>query len=718
MSTDDAAASACRQLLESQLQAFTTSRSASESTPVSEAECVGLIEDLQKVWTRTKELSWSLDPAPTDTALRDLLFDIISRVSINDPEFGQTWYLIDIATILSDNDLSEPASNVQLVEYLLDSQTVSGCRKVFDYLESRRDRLIAKNFDKKNLIILRCCNELLRRLSRAEDTVFCGRVFIFLFQSFPLGDKSSVNLRGQFHTENATHFDLAPKKSEDAITPMELDTDSARPVSSGGQTPLSNTADAEASQKAGRSTPIPSKLRAETKAQEAPPDLDTLFPEFWSLQKLFSQPTRLFEAASMAQFKEGMSATLACFKSIATSTSASSNTADSVRGTKRKRSEMNGTRVAQPYNPKYLTNRDLFDLEIHDLAFRRHILAQSLIMLDFLLSLSSGTKAKTQSTGNNKSVLYTYKLGEEDTKYCQSMRQSIATYLQQQGPGNDGKSYYRMVDTVLTRDKNWARWKAESCPPISKPAVDIETFATTQKTLTDMTAKKAFANPPGANDFSFLSHAEPLEALKHPSERRKIPTLEDYYKSIETDKLDEDFATDEEKKELQEQIQGKLWRALRASALSGQRFEICEKIKDGANLKALIGQDEEPVKDEEPETEAQTDSNGSKEENTVDTSMAQVDGAADTPDAEPEAKVEAEDDVETPQEATATIGTHVGDAEPEEADDGDEFAPPGAMDLDEAAEAAKEVTVSTEDALTEDTATAQSEEGAETETVS
>merc|ERR1711939_976574 len=140
-----------------------------------------------------------------------------------------------------------------LFEELLESQTIAGCRKIFDYLESRRERIIAKNFASKNLVILRSCNELLKRLSRAEDTAFCGRVFIFLFQSFPLGDKSSVNLRGEFHIENVTTFDPAPKKSDDAIKPMELDSQTPQGSASGAQTPVSSLQDAEKG--TARSTP-------------------------------------------------------------------------------------------------------------------------------------------------------------------------------------------------------------------------------------------------------------------------------------------------------------------------------------------------------------------------------------------------------------------------------------------------------------------------------
>src|SRR5947208_2607792 len=82
-----------------------------------------------------------------------------------------------------------------------------------------------KHLKQKHLIVLRCCNELLRRLSRAEDTVFCGRVYIFLFQVISFGDRSSVNLRGEYHLENTTSFE-EPKpvtKGGSAGDAMEVD---------------------------------------------------------------------------------------------------------------------------------------------------------------------------------------------------------------------------------------------------------------------------------------------------------------------------------------------------------------------------------------------------------------------------------------------------------------------------------------------------------------
>ena len=53
--------------------------------------------------------------------------------------------------------------------------------------------------------------------------------------------------------------------------------------------------------------------------------------------------------------------------------------------------------------------------QISDLAFRRHILVQALILIDFLLSLTPKEKAKLAELNlQNKSVQYQYTLGDDD----------------------------------------------------------------------------------------------------------------------------------------------------------------------------------------------------------------------------------------------------------------------------------------------------------------
>jgi len=112
-------------------------------------------------------------------------------------------------------------------------------------------------------------------------------------------------------------------------------------------------------------------------------------------------------------------------------------------------------------------------------------------------------------------------------------------------------------------------------------------------------ARAPTVNPPGASDLAFLSKIEPLEALKAPSKRYRVPTPEEYFRGIETDDLDLDFATtEEEKREIDERKAGKVWRALRSSK---NRFVMCEKVQYGGNYKPLV----EVVKTEEPEEHAE-----------------------------------------------------------------------------------------------------------------
>jgi THO complex subunit 1 len=272
------------------------------------------------------------------------------------------WDLLDIVSILSDDELCDPALGFWLVEELLDSQTIAGCRKVFDYLESRRERMTAKHFGQKQLVILRSCKELLRRLSRAEDTAFCGRVYVFMFQSFPLGDKSSVNLRGEYHVENVTTFDELPKRAESS-DPMEVDNES-KATPTAPETDIKATPVVPAGSSKSNEDPkiaIKSVTFDSTKA-EKPLDPDTLYPIFWSLQQSFSQPKRLFDQSNLAEFKKGLEATIVMFKSVQNEQSGRV-VDEGKRGTKRKRGQR-GDDLATTFNPKYLTSRDLFELEV------------------------------------------------------------------------------------------------------------------------------------------------------------------------------------------------------------------------------------------------------------------------------------------------------------------------------------------------------------------
>ena len=573
--------------------------------PLTSATFNGDVETIIKRAGHGASLNTQDHYAALETACRNIFYDLLASTSIGDKSFGQIWNLLDVVSILSDIPLCEPGLVFWLVEELLDSQTIDGCRVVFDYLDSRREGLTAKHFKQKQLIILRACNELLRRLSRAEDTVFCGRVFIFMFQSFPLGDRSSVNLRGEYHAENVTVFEKHPTdqagSSSDA---MEIDQKTE--IIEKGKSPSivpSTAATVEGETSTPQPTDVPPKsVKFEAQKgtpEEQEPDTDTLYPIFWSLQDTFSQPTRLFDTQVFSSFKSGLDLTLRKFKAVQQhqqSQGSSKLPSSSPRPLKRKRSsdvdpsnQYQKQQLASSFNPRYLTSRDLFELEISDLAFRRHILVQALILVDFLLSLTPKAKRKLEHT-SNKSVLYNYTLAEEDTKWATATRMEIATYLQQ---GQEGKFYYRMVDTVLSRDKNWVHWKAEGCPLIEKKPLSAEFVLEGQKGAIKVCAPRRIRpTPMGTLDLSFLSNtgdegqAQGLEALKK-RDRYTLPKVEDFKASIMEDEFDMDMAkTEEEKENLAVAKASKMWRALRIASKS--RLNMFDKLEEGKGLEPLL----------------------------------------------------------------------------------------------------------------------------------
>ncbi|KFZ09494.1 hypothetical protein V501_05546 [Pseudogymnoascus sp. VKM F-4519 (FW-2642)] len=524
--------------------------------------------------------------AVIEIAVRDAFIDLLATYSIEQPQFVQVWNLLDIVSTLSDDGQCDPALLFWLIEELLDSQTIAGCRKILDYLESRRERIIAKDFAGKKLAILRSCNELLRRLSRAEDTAFCGRVFIFMFQSFPLGDKSSVNLRGEYHVENVTTFDQIPAKGETQGDQMEVDA-AVKP------TPTGPAADTTTSEEAKKVT----FNAASTAQSEKPLSSDDLYPIFWSLQQSFSQPKGLFDTQRFKEFKEGLTSTITAFRSVQNESNnrgPSKPVDDENRGTKRKRRQDDDD-LAHIFNPKYLTSRDLFELEIKDLSFRRHILVQALIIMDFLISLGSKAKEKqATTTKQNLSVMYQDQiLSDDDVKWAVDTKKSIADYLKQ---GHDGPFFYRMVETVLSRDKHWVRWKIESCPSIERPAVTPEEYLAAKATAKKITTNKRLRpKPMGSLELGFLSEADGIigmERLKDPS-RYSLPPLASFKDKIALDDMEIDMPTNDDTKEAA--IYGKAsktWRALRVA--SKTKLAAFDKIDDAEKIDYIF-EDKPPV---------------------------------------------------------------------------------------------------------------------------
>lgn len=180
------------------------------------------------------------------------------------------------------------------------------------------------------------------------------------------------------------------------------------------------------------------------------------------------------------------------------------------------------------------------------------------------------------------------------------MKDRITTYLQ---AGPDGYFFFRIVDSVLSRDKGWVYWKAESCPTIEKPAVPPTEYSEAMANVRRLaTNKRLRPTPMGSMSLDFLKEedtASALEELKNPA-RWKLPDLQDFKEKIAADDLDMDFATTEkEKAQLLESKASKTWRALRIAR--GSRLATFDKIEDWQNVEAIF--QEQPDSEEEAENE-------------------------------------------------------------------------------------------------------------------
>lgn len=68
--------------------------------------------------------------------------------------------------------------------------------------------------------LIRACNTLLGRLSKADDAALRGRILNFMASAFSLSARGGVNLRGEFNVGNATDFEV-PVGDEDEESAME-----------------------------------------------------------------------------------------------------------------------------------------------------------------------------------------------------------------------------------------------------------------------------------------------------------------------------------------------------------------------------------------------------------------------------------------------------------------------------------------------------------------
>ncbi|KAF5380757.1 hypothetical protein D9757_007163 [Collybiopsis confluens] len=293
--------------------------------------------------------------------------------------YSQLKSWLDLALVFTESGVTDASYTFALIQDLLETQTIPSCSRIFDWVELRSKpsygdgsasgRLTQGMIPQKGkaLVLLRTLNDLLRRLSKAgrETIGFSGRILTFLSQVFPLGERSGVNLRGEYG-------------------------------------------------------PVWDMPQVENKDLED----DDFYHTFWSLQLPFSKPS-IFAlqqgGITFSKFQDSVDKMLPVIKEATAKeralmgsgrSAASSSASPPSAGIKRKRDDLEdnsssfGHSVSQSnsyFFTKFLTSPDLLDLEIADVHFRRQILFQLLILLTHLLNFTKANKP-TWMTARNRSL--------------------------------------------------------------------------------------------------------------------------------------------------------------------------------------------------------------------------------------------------------------------------------------------------------------------------
>ncbi|KAF8559888.1 UDP-glucose 4-epimerase [Imleria badia] len=374
---------------------------------------------------------------------------------------------LDLVLTFTEQDACEAAFPFTVLQDLLETQTIVSCSHIFSWIENQASRLTQGMVPQKGkaLILLRTLNDLLRRLSKTgSTTMFCGRILTFLSGVFPLGERSGVNLRGEYGpTWEGT--------VESGRGEAEMKDESSKPSVQGDKMDVDEEQGSDEAKRQSRldkDGTIYFYLWSSFNASCV--SFQDFYTTFWSLQLPFSRPPIFASPGTFDNFKQAVEKILPVIKEATTKERAMmGNRASSVHSgpLKRKREVEPGeeTNTSDYFFAKFLTSPDLLSLEIADTHFRRQVLFQLLILLNHLLSFTKVAKA-TWATPRNRSLQMDFTLEPTDAQWVQDTIVKATAELRSTAP--NGPAFADTVNTILEREKNWVKWKNDLCAPFDR----------------------------------------------------------------------------------------------------------------------------------------------------------------------------------------------------------------------------------------------------------
>ncbi|XP_050068933.1 THO complex subunit 1 [Anopheles maculipalpis] len=341
-------------------------------------------------------------------------------------------------------DMTVATMPVVLLGDIFDAVTLDRAEQIFTYVENNVAIWKEEFFFtacKHNL--LRMCNDLLRRLSRSQNTVFCGRILLFLAKFFPFSERSGLNIISEFNLENLTEYGM--DGNEMVVEQLS---------SSGGADP--DAVDGEAEE---------NKLKIDY----------NLYCKFWALQDFFRNPNQCYNKVQWKTFETHAKSVLSAFSSFkleehrASSSTAVPKAMDGTTANSSSPMEQDEIRESGHFFAKFLTNPKLLSLQLSDSNFRRSVLVQFLILFQYL---NSTVKFKAE----------THVLTQAQSDWLKETETQVYQLIEESPP--NGKKFANTARHMLLREELWNSWKNEGCKEFKRPEAVLEDTdsSTAQKT--------------------------------------------------------------------------------------------------------------------------------------------------------------------------------------------------------------------------------------------
>ena len=368
-----------------------------------------------------------------EQSFRDVMMDSTGKDSGSVTTMTE---LLLLAIKCAEEDICYHSVPFLILSDAFDMITLDHCENLFSVVEEQVSIWMKPAFfGSGKILLLRMCNDLLRRLSYSQNTVFCGRIQLFLARLFPLSEKSALNLMSHFNLENITTFKKIPKPSPEA-SKEKLD---------------------EQESEEGEEMEIEPIIDDNTLASDLPVDYN-LYEKLWSVQDFFRNPTLCFNSDRWKNFTQQIQEVLQAFGSFKLEYVETNREKKPMAGTSGE-DKMETTLASfdnTHYFNKYLTSEKLINLQLSDSHFRRHILIQIMIVFQYLLG---DVKFKNQSQN----------LSDAQSLWIEDTKKKVIKLLGETPP--NGPQFCEYILHALKREENWIKWKNEGCPSYEKASI-------------------------------------------------------------------------------------------------------------------------------------------------------------------------------------------------------------------------------------------------------